>query len=323
MSLKNFISEFSGYLLLQHYSERTIVTYTANVEYFCDFLQKYYPRIQAFEQVTKDIVFDYQNYLSKNKNRKDEIVSTTTQRLKLTALKKLFSFLLKKDYILFDPTTAIDMPREEEQFTRNILSEEEVTKLLKNIPSHTPVGMRNRAMIELFYGCGIRTSELCNLKIRDVNLKDQTATIIKGKGNKSRIVPIGVYASYYIEQYLEKARKYMLRGKLHDPGNLFLSVRGNPFNKCTINKSVIQEVTKGFQFDKHISCYTFRHSVATHLLARHLDIAYIAKLLGHASLRTTQRYVHIEIGDLKKMHSMYHPREISSVTERKNGEENA
>ena len=95
MSLKKCISEFFEYLLLQHYSERTIVSYTANVEYFCDFLQNYYPRIQAFEQITKDIVFDYQNYHSKNKNRKDEIVSTTTQRLKLTALKKFFSFLLK------------------------------------------------------------------------------------------------------------------------------------------------------------------------------------------------------------------------------------
>jgi integrase/recombinase XerD len=158
------------------------------------------------------------------------------------------------------------MPREEEQFTRMILSEDEVIQLLRNIPEHTPEGMRNRAIIELFYGCGLRTSELCNLKVTDVNLKDQTVTIIKGK--------------------------------LHDPGNLFLSMRGNPFNKVIINKSVIPSVTKNLKLDKHVSCYTFRDSVATHLLSHHLDIAYIAKLLGHASLRTTQRYAHVEIGDL-------------------------
>jgi integrase/recombinase XerD len=314
MSLQKFVSEFSEYLLLQHYSERTIATYTSNVEHFITFLGSYYPRITSFEQVTKDIVFDYQSYLAKNKNRKDEPVSSTTQRLKLVAVKKLFSFLMKKDYILFDPTMALDMPREEEQFTRTILTEAEVMQLLRNIPEHTPVGIRNRAIIELFYGCGLRTSELCNLKVTDVNLKDQTVTIIKGKSNKSRVVPIGVYAAYYIEQYLEKARKYMLRGKLHDPGNLFLSMRGNPFNKVTINKSVIPSVTKNLKLDKHVSCYTFRHSVATHLLSHHLDIAYIAKLLGHASLRTTQRYAHVEIGDLKKMHSLHHPRELGNST---------
>jgi len=171
-----------------------------------------------------------------------------------------------------------------------------------------PVGF-----VELFYACGIRTSELCNLKIHDVDLKEQTVIVVKGKGNKSRMLPIGQYASYYISLYLEKVRKYMLKGKRNDPGYLFLSQRGNPFNKSTINKCVMRSVAHKAELDKAISCYTMRHSIATHLLRNKVDIMYIASLLGHSSLKTTQKYLRVEIGDLKKMHSLYHPREKTAV----------
>jgi len=105
----------------------------------------------------------------------------------------------------------------------------------------------------------------------------------------------------------------MLKGKRDDSGYLFLSLRGNPFNKSTINKSVMRSIRKKIKLNKEISCYTFRHSIATHLLKNKVDIMYIASLLGHASLRTTQRYLHVEISDLKKMHSLYHPREKQSI----------
>jgi len=101
----------------------------------------------------------------------------------------------------------------------------------------------------------------------------------------------------------------MIKGKRSDPRYLFLTQRGNPFNNTTINKSVMRSVARKLEEKKYLSCYSFRCSVATHLLAGHVDITYIAKLLGHASLKSTQRYLKVEIGDLKKMHSLYHPRE--------------
>ena len=137
-------------------------------------------------------------------------------------------------------------------------------------------------------------------------------TIVKGKGGKSRQAPIGQYGAYYIQLYLDKARKHLLKGKLSDPGHLFLSQRGNPFNKSTINRTVIKSVSRNMRIDKHISCYTFRHSVASQLLHNKADIAHIAKLLGHASLSTTQQYLHIDIADLKKVHSLCHPRETAN-----------
>ena len=309
MKLERLVTEFSEYLASCRFSERTMETYSLYAKRFTGFLETYYPRISSFEKVTKDIVLDYQSYLSTNQNQRGERLANKTQGLMLRALKKFFSFLMKRDLISKDPTTVISMPREEQRLTRNVLTEKETFQLLESIPINTPVGIRNRAIAELFYACGIRTSELCNLKIQDVDFKEQTVTIIKGKGGKSRVVPIGQYASHYIQMYLDKARKQMLRGRREDPGHLFLSQRGNPFNKSTINRTVMKSIRRNLNLKKHISCYCFRHSTATQLLRNKVDIVYIAQLLGHASLRTTQKYLKIDITDLKNMHSLCHPRE--------------
>ncbi len=309
MKFEKHVNTFKEYLEEHNYSERTVETYSYNTNRFLNFLEKYYPRIKSLEKVTKEIVLDYQKYLVNYRNRKGEPLSNQTQILKLIVIRLFFSFLLKHDLIFKNPASSLTLPREEHKITRNILTENEVLSLLENLKLTDPVSIRNRAIVELFYGCGIRTTELCQLKVQDVDLKEQTVTIVKGKGNKSRVVPIGQYAVYYIQLYLEKARKYMLKGKRNDPGYLFLSQRGNPFNNTTINKSVMRSVAKKLDKKKYLSCYSFRRSVASHLLAGNVDITYIAKLLGHSSLRTTQRYLRVEIGDLKKMHSFYHPRE--------------
>jgi len=314
MKFEKYLYDFKDYLEVHNYSGRTIETYSGGIKQFLSFLEKYYSRVNSLEKITKDIIWDYQSYLANFKNEVGDLLANKTQSLKLRAVKRFFSFLIKKDYILKDPSTIITFPKEEQRLTRNILSEDEVFDLLKKLKPIDPVSIRNRAIVELFYSCGMRTSELCNIKLQDVNLKEQTITIVKGKGNKSRVVPIGQYASYYIELYLNKSRKYMLRGKRDDPGYLFLSLRGNPFDKSSINKCVMRSIMHNRYVSKPISCYTFRHTIATHLLQNRVDIMYIAKLLGHASLRTTQRYLRVDITDLKKMHSLYHPRENKTLT---------
>jgi len=312
MKFENHLTQFQEYLESDHFSQRTIETYCAYAQRFVSFLDKYYPRITSFEKITKDIILDFQSYLVGYTNGKGQRLSNATQTLILRAVKKLFFFLIRQDFILKDPTTVITFPKEQQRLTRNIPSQEEVFDLLNHTRLRDPVSIRNRAIIELFYACGIRTSELCNLKTTDVDLKEQTVVIVNGKGGKSRLLPIGQYAACYIEQYVQKARKYMLKGKRDDPGYLFLSQRGNSFNRSTINKTVMRTVTRNARLEKPLSCYSFRHGVASHLLANGVDITYISKLLGHESLNTTQRYLKVEIGDLKKMHSRYHPRESRS-----------
>ena len=313
MKFEKYLSGFREYLETNSFSERTVSSYCCNVKQFLSFIEKYYPRIISMEKVTKDIVLDYQTYLTQYRTRENDPLSNKTQNLKLNSLRKYFVFLIKKDLILKDPTTVLTFQKEEQRLTRNILSEKEVFHLLDKMKPRDPTGIRNRAIIELFYACGIRTSELCDLKVHDVDLKEQTVIIVKGKGNKSRMLPIGQYATHYIGSYLDKARKYMLKGKRDDPGYLFLSQRGNPFNRSTINKCVMRSIANKAKLEKTISCYTMRHSIATHLLRNKVDIMYIASLLGHSSLKTTQKYLRVEISDLKKMHSLYHPREKTQV----------
>jgi site-specific recombinase XerD len=312
MKFGKYIDMFVDYLKAINFSERTIESYSAYAKQFLSFVENYYTRIKSLERITKQIILDYQSYLANYKDKRGSSLSNRTQSFKLKAVKKFFHFLIKKDIILKDPSTVITFPKEDQRFIRNVLSQKEVFELLDNIKLNTPVNIRNRAILELFYACGIRTSELCDLKAHDIDLKEQTVTILKGKGNKSRILPIGQYASYYIQLYLEKSRKFMLKGKRNDPGNLFLSKRGNPFDKSTINKTVIKSVLRNINIKKHVSCYTMRHSIATHLLSNNVSIMHIAKLLGHSSLKTTQNYLKIEISDLKKMHSLYHPRETQA-----------
>ena len=235
-----------------------------------------------------------------------------TQNLILRSVRKFFHYLLRGDFILRDPTSVLEFPKEEQKLIRNVLSEDEVSGLLEQIKPIGPEGLRNRAIVELLYACGIRTTELCRLRVADVDLKEQTVTIMKGKGGKSRVVPIGQYACHYIAEYLRKGRRYFLRGRTDDPGLLFLSGWGNPFNASTINRSVMWKIATEAGLKKDLTCYTFRHSVATHLLRADANVMHIAKLLGHASLKTTQKYLRVEIGDLKRVHSLYHPRERTS-----------
>jgi site-specific recombinase XerD len=273
------------------------------------FLTQYYPRVSKPNEVTRETVDDYQHYVRELTIAGDRPLANATVRLKLTAVKQFFAFLVDRDLVLKNPTSIIVAPKPVQRLVRTILTEREVLDLLKAIDPRDPASTRDRAILELFYACGMRTSELCNLKIADVDLSQQTATIINGKGGKSRIVPIGQYAAHFIQGYIEKARRRLLMGKREDPGNLFLSSNGTPFTRESINRSVMGRVNRILEGKKRVTCYSFRHSVATHMIANGVDIAYVAQLLGHSTLETTRRYLRIEIGDLKQMHALYHPRE--------------
>ena len=310
MTFKEQAERFRKDLIRSQYADRTVDNYLSQVQKFSAFIQVYYPdHADDPKRITKDIILDYQNYLVSYHDKSGKYLSNQTIRLKLIALRKFFQFLLESNCILSDPTISIKLPREEKKLIRDIPTQDEVRDIIQSVRPTSPVGLRNRAIIEIFYTCGIRTSELCALKLNDIDLKQQTVTIWNGKGGKSRILPIGQYATEYTQRYLEHARRHFLKGKKIDPGNVFLTSRGNPFSKDTINKSVIRPVEKKIKLNKHITAYSFRHAVATHLLQNRVDITYIAELLGHASIKTTQIYTMVEISDLQRMHGLYHPRE--------------
>ena len=309
MTFDSYIEKYVACLKRRAYSDLTIDSYSREIRQFTRFLTEYYPRITGPTKVKREIVLDYQDYLGERRTRGDRPLSNRTICGKLTALKTFFRFLYDEDYVASNPMKNIAFPKEEKRIPKSVLTEKEVALILESCDTRYPLGLRNRTALELLYSCGIRTSEVCNLKVQDLSLKDQTVLIEKGKGNISRLVPIGQYATYYIEEYLKKGRKHFLRGKRNDPGNLFLTQFGNPFDRKSINKSVMKPIQRQLKLKKNLTVYSFRHAVATHLLHRKVDVAYIAQLLGHRSLNTTQQYLKIEIGDLKRMHALYHPRE--------------
>mgnify|MGYP002725725712 CR=1 FL=1 len=309
MNFESYTEKYLAFLKRKGYSQLTIDSYHREIRQFLRFLADFYPRIVTPVEVKREIITDYQDYLGERRTRADRPLANKTICLKLTALKTYFRFLCNEDYLLSNPTRNLALPKEERRLPRAILTEDEIMMILQSCDTHTPLSLRNRAILELLYACGMRTFELCNLKIQDVSLKEQTALIEKGKGNISRLVPVGQYASLYIDEYLKKGRKFFLRGKRTDPGNLFLTQFGNPFDRKSINKSVMKPIQARLKLKKNLTVYSFRHASATHLLHRNVDVAYIAQLLGHRSLNTTQQYLKIEIGDLKRMHSLYHPRE--------------
>ena len=309
MTMNEAIEAFREQLETAGFSPRTVDAYSRLAAEFASFLGRYHPRVTTPMEITREIVGDYQQYVREQTTRTGRPLANTTVRLKLTAVKQLFAYLVSVDQVLKDPTTVIVAPKEEQRLIRNVLSQTEVADILKKLEPRDAVSTRDRAILELFYACGMRTSELCDLAIADVDLAEQTVTIVRGKGGKSRVLPIGQYAAHYVGLYLDRARPHLLRGRKTDPGNLFLSSRGTPFNRQTINRSVMGHVNRIADSERRITAYSIRHSVATHLIANNVDVTYVARLLGHASLETTRRYLRIEIGDLKAMHTKYHPRE--------------
>ncbi len=238
----SYVEKYVAFLKRKGFSRLTIESYSRKLYHFVHFLAEYYPRITTPTEVQREVIIDYQDYLGERRTRADRPLSNKTICVKLNALRAFFRFLYDEDYIVSNPTRNIAMPKEERRLPKAIPTEKEAIMILESCNPRTALGLRNRAILELRYSCGIRTWELCNLKIRDISLKDQTIVIEKEKGNISRIIPVGQYAILHFDEYLKKGRKYLLCGRRSDSGNLFLTQFGNPFDRKSINKSIMKPI---------------------------------------------------------------------------------
>ena len=211
MKFLKLVNYYIEHLERNDYSKRTIETYINTLKKFLSFIDKYYSRIDKISQVTKNVILDYYDYLKEKVNFKGRLLTSGTISHKLTVLKSFFSFLYFEDYIINNPTGNIRLPRVENTLNNKVLSEEEIFKIIDSIKPITPENIRDRSIVELLYSTGIRTSELAEIKIYDIDLKQQVLTVVKGKGNKTRLVPIGMHAIYYLELYLTEIKKIFFR----------------------------------------------------------------------------------------------------------------
>jgi integrase/recombinase XerD len=247
----------------------------------------------------------YQAHLCALRQKDDTPYSIAEQTHRIATVKKLFRFLCRRGYVLSDPSGPVRYPRAEKRLPRSVLTRTEARRLVEAVSEETPLALRDRAILEVLYGTGIRENELAQLTCHDVDVEDRILRVVLGKGSKDRNVPLTRAAAQAVERYLLEGRP-RIRGAMKSRW-LFLAERGGRTYPSLLNQ-IVQDAARTVGIDKHVTCHTLRHSIATHLLKGGADIRYIQVLLGHACLASTERYTRVEISDLSQVVKKAHPR---------------
>ncbi len=268
--------------------------------------------IKSYINDINDLVF-YHNKKLETLNNKDIIdylvnlqeigLTKSSIARKRSSIKSIFKFLLDED---IEITVKIDeIPTiKYSQKLPDVLSVNEMLKLLEKIPTEKATDIRNKAMLELMYASGTRISETIKLSIHDISW-DESVIRVLGKGSKQRVVPVAKQSLIFLKKYIETARKNLKKEKSTDI--VFLNRFGNEISRMGVWK-VIKKLTKIAGITKHVSPHTFRHSFATHLLEAGANLRVVQMLLGHSSINTTQIYTNVDTDFIVKEHKLYHPR---------------
>jgi len=272
-------------------SLETVKNYKYDLEKFLLFLKE-----KGIFDINLVTTKDIEDYLATLKNFSPKTVSRN-----ITSINNFMLFLLKEKKIDFNPCEFIDRPKLNKNLP-TVLSIEEVDKLL-DIPLKTKYDYRNKAMLEILYGSGLRISELINLTTRDVDFENAVIRCL-GKGSKERIVPINDYIIHYLKLYLDKRNLFLIKGQ---NDYLFLNNHGKQMTRQGFLKN-LQKILNEKNITKHVTPHTLRHSFATHILSGGADLRSIQLLLGHSDISTTKIYTHISHEKVKDDYKQFHPR---------------
>lgn len=274
-------------------SKNTLSAYNQDLSNFCFWLKG-----TTLKKVDRIKLLDYLTY------RFEQGYSSRSTARALSSLRAFYAFLVAKNIISENPTSKVDSPKLGSSLPK-ILSEEDVDKLINAPDTKTPIGLRDKAMLEILYACGLRISELISLNVLNLNIR-QGLVRVMGKGKKERMVPMGEQALDCVSDYLTYGRDQFFKGN-QSSSYLFLSKRGTGMTRQAfwyrIKKYALQSGV-----DESLSPHTLRHAFATHLLNHGADLRTIQLLLGHTSLSTTQIYTKVAIHRMKELHQEHHPR---------------
>ncbi len=297
----NFITDFKFYLKLERsLSENSIDAYIRDITKLSKFTNK-----SPFEIDLNELENFLTNLEATNSTTDESILlSARSQARIISGIKAFFNFLIQEELIEENPTTLLESPKIGRKLP-DVLSVQEIDLLQSKIDLSKDEGHRNKAIIETLYSCGLRVSELTNLKISDLYFKEGFI-IVKGKGSKQRIIPIGERAideiSFYTKHYRSKLK---INSEFADI--LFLNRRGKQLSRVMIF-TIVKNLTIAAEINKKISPHTFRHSFATHLIEGGADLRAVQEMLGHESIITTEIYTHIDREYLKQVVNDFHPR---------------
>lgn len=279
-------------------SANTIEAYAADVEKFVQWLEiegRSLPPLQVKpEDLTKFIFW-----------ANDLGLEASTQSRLISGLRAFYKFLLVEDLLEEDPTELLETPRLRRKIPE-VLSVYEIKAMLEAVDLSDPQGHRNRAILEMLYACGLRVSELVNLRLTQLFTEANFIKVI-GKNDKERLVPIGAEAVKYLKIYLEKVRNLQDNIRKGAENVVFLNRRGGPMSRVMVFL-IVKEIAARAGITKNISPHTFRHSFATHLVEGGADLKAVQDMLGHESITTTEIYTHLDTEYLKETIYLYHPR---------------
>ena len=296
MNWDSSFENFKNYLKLERgLSTNSIKSYEYDLNLFKNFIQSNKMSDTPFNCRPETV----KNYLYNNLSNK----KSRSQARSISAIKSYFNYLIFEGHIKKSPISDIESPKLEKKLPE-VLTELEIEKLIKSFDMQQNFGQRNRTIIEVLYGTGIRVSELVNLKLSNIFFKENIIKII-GKGNKERFVPLGRIASNEIRKYLKIRDNSIIDSKFSDI--VFLNRYGRGLTRSMIFK-IISDSYKRIGLDKKISPHTLRHSFATHLLKNGADLRTIQIILGHESITTTEIYTHLDTYHLDEVLNKFHPR---------------
>ena len=300
-SLAAILDKYLQHLAVKGFSESTLRVRRVYMQMFLAWCR--INRITAPTQVTRTSLESYQRYLFNYRKKDGQPLAVASQHSRLAPLKVWFKWLTSRKYIPQDPAAELELPRVGYKLP-DVMNRDEVERVLRQPNVQEPLGIRDRAMLEILYSSGLRRMELLHLKLYDVDQKHGLVTVREGKGKRDRVVPIGERALAWLDMYLNTFRPGI--AKEPDNGTVFLTSKGVPFTPNHLSWLARQYV-KSAEIGKGGACHIFRHTMATLMLEGGADIRYIQAMLGHVRLDTTQIYTHVSIRMLKQVHTNTHP----------------
>lgn len=295
------IKDFEIFLRFErNFSENTLDAYVRDIKKLKEYAE------EDLDNIGPDVI-GYDNLQEYIFNLSKQKFSERSQARWISSIKAFFKFLLEDEAREDNPAALLEGPKLG-LYLPDTLSLMDINKIIGAIEVNSDLGRRNQCIVEVLYGCGLRVSELIDLKISNINFKENYIKV-NGKGNKTRFVPLADYTAELLNSYIKEVRsKNKINKKYED--SLFLNSRGTSMSRVIVFL-IIKELTDKAGISKKISPHTFRHSFATHLLQNGADLRYIQEMLGHSSITTTEIYTHLKTEELRDVILNYHPRNIN------------
>ena len=303
--LHAYLHAYNDWALAAGYSEHTMATKRAAVLRFIVWCDE--RGITRPTELSRPMLERYQRHLYQHRKSNGAPLSVVAQLGLLNAITAWFRWMVRQHHLLHNPGADLELPKKPQTLPKTVLTIPQVENVLNQGDVSTLLGLRNRALMELFYSSGIRRMELTTLKLYDVDTERGTLMVRMGKGRKDRFIPLGARASAWVDKYMRDVRAEIVTG--YDDQTLFLDDFGQPMTVRFLG-DLVRRHLEAAGITTPGACHVFRHAMATHMLENGADIRFIQAMLGHANLDTTQIYTRVSMTKLKEIHSATHPAKL-------------